>query len=63
MEGTGLRETLEAFDNELNEIKNVVIRESRNGLRTAIIRAPQKAVRRLIDLKKLKIGWGMYRIK
>jgi len=63
VEETELRETLEAFDIDFKEVKNVAIRESRNGLRTAIIRAPQKAGRRLIDLIKLKIGWGMCRIK
>lgn len=36
-----LRDTLVAYDDELKSIKNVVIRESRNGLRTAVNRRKQ----------------------
>lgn len=45
VEETKLREALEAFDNELKSIRNVVIRESRSRLRTAIICAPWRAGR------------------
>lgn len=63
VEENELREALEAYDIQLKDTNNVVIREGRNGLRTAIIRAPIRAGRRLIDLKRIKIGWGMCRIK
>jgi hypothetical protein len=63
VEETELRKVLEAFDSELKDIKNVVIREGKNGLRTTVIRAPLRAGRRLIGLKKMKIGWGMCQIK
>lgn len=58
-----LRDTLEAYDDELKNIKNVVIREGRNGLRTAVIRVPARAGRRMIEEKRIKIGWGLSRIK
>lgn len=63
VEENELREALEAYDIQLKDIKDIVIREGRNGLRTAVIRAPIRAGRRLIDLKRIKIGWGMCRIK
>jgi hypothetical protein len=58
-----LKGALEAFDDGLKSINNIVIRENRNGLRTAVIRVPWRAGRRLINAKKIKIGWGMCRIK
>lgn len=57
VEETELRGALEIFDSELKGIKNVVIRESRSGLRTAVIHAPLRAGRRLIEEKRIKIGW------
>lgn len=58
-----LRSALEAFDDELKGINNIVIRENSSGLRTAVIRVPWRAGRRLINAKRIKIGWGMCRIK
>lgn len=58
-----LRGALEAFDEELKGINNVVIREGRSGMRTAVIRVPARAGRRLIEEKRIKIGWGICRIK
>lgn len=49
-----LRKALEAFDDELKSIKQVVIRETRSGLRTAIVRAPLRAGCKLVDGKRLK---------
>jgi len=57
-----LRDTLEAYDDELKSIKNVVIREGRK-LRTAVFRVPARVGRRLIEEKRIKIGWGLCRIK
>lgn len=48
VEETELREALEAFDSELKDIRNFVIKESKNELRTAVIRAPIRAGRILI---------------
>jgi len=63
VEETELRELLEAYDNEFKRIKNVAIKEGKNGLRTAVILAPMRAGCRLIELKRIKIGWGMCQIK
>jgi len=58
-----LRGALEAFDDEFKSINNIFIRENSGGLRTAVIRVPWRAGRRLINAKRIKIGWGMCRIK
>lgn len=60
---TEFKEDLEVFGGELKDIRKVVINKSRNGVRTAVIHAPLRAGRRLIELKRIKIGWGMCRIK
>jgi len=58
-----LTSTLEAHDPELKPTNEVRIREGRNGVRTAIVRVPLQAGYRLIDAKRLKVGWGYCRIK
>lgn len=63
VEENELRGALVVFDEELKSIRNVVIRETRSGLRTAVIRVSARAGRRLIEEKRIKIGWGMCRIK
>jgi len=44
-----LRGALEAFDDEFKSINNIFIRENSSGLRTAVIRVPWRAGRRLIN--------------
>lgn len=63
VEESELRDALETFDDELKGINNIVIRENSSGLRTAVIRVSWRAGRRLINAKRIKIGWGMCRIK
>lgn len=58
-----LRGVLEAFNGELNCINIRVIRKNRSGLRTAVIRAPLRVGCRLINVRRIKIGRGVCRIK
>lgn len=44
-----LRGALEAFDDEFKSINNIFIRKNSSGLRTAVIRVPWRAGRRLIN--------------
>lgn len=57
VEETVLRSAIEAFDIVLKNIMKLDIRECRSILRTAVIRTPLRAGRRLISEKKIKIGW------
>lgn len=58
-----LQSTLVALDGDLKDASNFTIREGGTGTRTAIIRVPLKAGTKLINAKRIKVGWSYCRIK
>lgn len=60
IDATELKNTLEAFDTELRTVNEITIRESMNGVRTAIVRVPLAPGIRLAKAKKIKVGWAQH---
>jgi hypothetical protein len=58
-----LLRTLAEHDNELTATNMVKIRESANGVRTAIVRVPLAPGLKLARIKNLRVGWAICRIK
>lgn len=57
------KSTLVALEGDLKEASNFTIREGRTGTRTTIIRVSLKAGTKLIQAKRIKVGWTSCRIK
>jgi len=55
--------SLVAHDSELKAANKLTIREGANGVRTAIVRVPLAPGLRLVEAKKIKVGWAICRVK
>lgn len=58
-----LKSTLAKFDSDLESLNDIDIKEGKNGVRSTIIRAPLRAGLKLIEARKIKVGWAMCRIR
>lgn len=58
-----LKGALVTFDGDLKDASDFIIREGRNGTKTAVIRVLLKAGTKLIYAKRIKVGWAYCRIK
>lgn len=54
---------LEAHDSELKTMNKLTIREGLSGVRTAIARVPLAPGIRLANIKKIRVGWAICRVK
>ncbi|XP_025406063.1 uncharacterized protein LOC112680242 [Sipha flava] len=63
VDATELRSALESYDSDLVSVRDIVIRESKNGVRSTIIRAPLRAGMRLIEERKIRVGWATCRVR
>lgn len=52
-----------SFNKDLSNPKDLPIRESRGGIRSAIARVPLGAGLKLLEARRLKVGWALCRIK
>jgi len=59
VEDPELRAVLSNLDPELQSLNPIVIRQGKNGIRSAVIRAGIK----LAEMNKIKIGWSVCKIK
>ena len=58
-----LKSALTRFDGDLKDVRDIRISEGKNGVRYTTVRAPIRAGLRLIEARKIKVGWAVCRVR